>query len=54
MKTTEKQLKDKLIYFGMNKANAKKLSKKHISYLNRVYPEVSLKTKANICMTLGH
>jgi len=52
-KITQKQLENKLISFGLNSQRAKKYAKKHLSYLNRVYPDDSLKTKANIAMTLG-
>lgn len=53
VKITQKQLENKLISFGLNKDRAKQYAKKHLSYLNRVYPSDSLKTKANIAMSLG-
>ena len=52
-KTTIKQLTNKLIKGGMNEKDAKKLAKKHLSYLNRVYKNESISLKSKIAMTLG-
>ena len=53
MKHTTIQLKKKLVRGGMNTRDADELAKNHINYLNRVYPDATLKQKAEIAMTLG-
>lgn len=47
-----KEILARLIKMGMNKKDAEQKAGKFLPYVNRVYPDASVKEKCNIIMSL--